>query len=165
MREVKLPLRKESIVCLATVLRSMPCETQYAFRNTSWLVDETLPGTPKGRSCVMTETPKPAAGPFSKYRTHALLCPWCVPFPPLRSNNNIKWYRNAPVLCLWIFWINGSIHDKSQWSQAEDRESYWAADEPVQKSDTLTEHWTMPSRMPVVSLRLLSAAHPSSPAR
>ena len=63
MREVKLPLRKESIVCLATVLRSMPCETQYALRNS--LVNETLPGTPKGRSCVMTETPKPAAGPFS----------------------------------------------------------------------------------------------------
>ena len=32
-----------------------------------------------------------------------------MPIPPLRSNNNIKWYRNAPVLCLWIFWINGSI--------------------------------------------------------
>jgi hypothetical protein len=55
----------DNIVCLATMLRSISCETQYSFRNTSWLFDRTHPGTPNWRSCVMTETPKPAAGAFS----------------------------------------------------------------------------------------------------
>ena len=56
MRELKLPLKNESIVCLGSMLHSVPCETQYAFRK-HFVIGRMLPGTPNGCSCVMMETP------------------------------------------------------------------------------------------------------------
>ena len=98
---------KEGKHCLSTVLHSMPCETQHAFQNTLWLVDETLPGTPKGRSCVMTETPKPAFGPFSLSTVKKGT--WGIPICQRALNNILRLFYTfyleivSAVLCTPLY--------------------------------------------------------------